>query len=80
MIPKADLQNGMYYYGRCRNAHVARWDGTQFWYWRTKLGSTYLEAINHPEDYFGFDVFTPELRLDHLSAKEIPLDDVPEMP
>ena len=79
MIPKTDLQPGAYYYGRCRNATVARWDGTRFWYWRAKFEARYLEAINHPADFIGFDCFTPRLRLDHVPVQEIPLDDMPEV-
>ena len=79
MIAKTDLQRGAYYYGRCRNAAVARWDGERFWYRRFKLGGYQTDSVEHPDDYRGTDVFTPELRLDHLPKEVIPID-MPEVP
>ena len=60
-IPKSGLKHGAYYRGRCRNSCIARWDSVtaKFYYWREKLGDIYTEAIEHPEDFNGFDVFTP---------------------
>lgn len=59
LMRKTDLVDGQYYEGLCRNAHIARWHaGTQrFVYRRTKFGSTFCEAICHPEDERRFDVF-----------------------
>lgn len=61
MIPKADLVDGVTYLGHCRNATEAVWDtGLQmFLYLRTKFGSTFDEAIPHPEDDLSYDVFVP---------------------
>jgi len=33
-IRKEDLILGAYYFGSCRNAQVARWNGVKFLYWR----------------------------------------------
>lgn len=59
MIPKSELIVGGYYSGRCRNALLARWNGNQFIYMRSKFGETYPESINHEEDFNGFDCFHP---------------------
>lgn len=61
MLRKSDLVDGAYYYGRCRNADVAKWDATtqEFTYQRTKFGKTFPETIKHPEDDNGFDLFIP---------------------
>lgn len=78
-IPKRDLIHGAYYQGRCRNATVARWDGfkQRFYHWRTKFGSTYIEAIRHPEDEQVFDVFYPlkELPPSEYTIRTIPLEE-----
>lgn len=73
VIPKIDLVIGQYYHGNCRNAVIARWNGTQFIYIRTKFGSTYPEAINHPEDFDGYDCFKPNGIASNPSY-EIPMD------
>lgn len=59
MLSKAELITGEYYLGRCRNALLARWNGNQFIYMRSKFGETYPEAIDHEEDFNGFDCFHP---------------------
>lgn len=61
MIPKSELIHGRYYFGRCRNADVARWNSktNRFYYWRHKFNETFLEEINHPEDDNGYDLFKP---------------------
>lgn len=56
-IPKKELVAGCYYYGQCRNATIARWDGEKFIHWRTKFGEKFLEEIWAPEDEAIFDVF-----------------------
>lgn len=56
-MPKTVLVVGAYYIGRCRNACVARWDGTQFWYWRVKFNARFIESIKHRDDDDVFDVF-----------------------
>lgn len=72
MLSKAELVTGQYYSGHCRNALVARWNGKQFIYIRSKFGYTYPEAINHPEDFIGFDCFTPKALVTEPD-REIPL-------
>ena len=58
-IAKNDLVVDKSYLGICRNANVAKWNGEQFEYQRTKFGSTFTEKINHFEDDNGYDVFVP---------------------
>ena len=72
-IPKSELVHGAYYYGRCRNASIARWNaGVQrFVYWRSKFGELFVEEICHPEDDQLFDVFVVEKEIDP-PVKEIP--------
>jgi len=64
MIRHSDLKDGVFYYGRCRNAvqDVAIWlaEFDVFVYQRMKFGSYFLESIHHPEQDDGFDLFTPE--------------------
>lgn len=71
IIAKADLVDGAHYEGRCRNATVARWNGTRevFVHWRTKFGQTFLETIRHPGDEEHFDVFVPIRRLDDADVE-----------
>lgn len=64
MIEKKDLEDGEWYVGKCRNAHVACWHGDCFVHLRTKFGATFAEEINHPEDDDGFDCFIPIRKLD----------------
>lgn len=73
-ICKKDLKHGQYYFGRCRNANEARWDGNinKFIYWRYKFGHMFLEEICCPEDDQRFDVFVTERELE-TPIKEIPL-------
>lgn len=58
-MDKSELKHGAYYFGRCRNACVARWNAEeqQFYHWRTKFGSRFVETIKHPDDDRVFDVF-----------------------
>lgn len=74
VIPKASLEHGAYYQGRCRNASIARWDADRqlFVYWRTKFASTFLEEIKCPEDDILFDVFVAESKIEE-PEREIPL-------
>jgi hypothetical protein len=59
-IPKDKLVVGHTYLGDCRNAHKAIWkDNGRFEYTRTKFGYTYLEEINHFQDYTEYDIFIP---------------------
>lgn len=59
IIPKKDLIKGKYYWGKCRNANVAMWNGDNFTHMRTKFNWRYPEDINHIEDDDGFDLFIP---------------------
>lgn len=72
MIAKKDLIEGAYYKGHCRNARVARWNGTVFIHWHTEFGHKFLEEIYHPEDDNIYDVFVAEEKIDN-PEKEIPL-------
>lgn len=59
IIRKKNLIEGKYYYGKCRNAKVAVWNGNTFVYMRNKFAYTFPENIYHLEDDDGFDVFIP---------------------
>ncbi len=71
-VQKADLVDGAYYAGHCRNARVARWFAkyNRFTYWRTKFDYTFLEDINHPADDIGFDMFYPSGKVDEPADKK----------
>ncbi len=59
LIRKADLVDGAYYGGTCRNASCARWvaEFKCFVHQRWKFGAKFPETIGHPEDDTGFDIF-----------------------
>ena len=80
-IPKEALRHGVYYYGRCRNASIARWDAARqvFVHWRMKFHDIFLEEINCREDDLHHDVFDPwvELEDDH-AIKTIEISPKPE--
>lgn len=59
MIRKEDLVAGKYYKGNCRNASVAKWNGSKFDYMRYKWGSYYKDSLCYPTDEDHFDVFIP---------------------
>ena len=61
LLMKSQLTDGVYYFGKCRNARVARWDSKKerFTYMRTKFTEVYPEDVNHPEDDNGYDLFVP---------------------
>lgn len=59
VLRKENLKVGSYYYGRCRNASVAMWDGNVFIYMRNKWNYTFTEEINHLQDDNGLDLFVP---------------------
>lgn len=63
-IPKADLVEGQWYKGECRNADEAQWKEDAFYYTRHKFGFSYIESIPHPEDDHGYDVFFPFQKID----------------
>ena len=80
-IPKEALRHGVYYYGRCRNASIARWDAAKqvFVHWRMKFSDVFLEEIHCREDELHFDVFDPWFELDDDHAiKTIKISDKPE--
>ena len=58
-IPKKDLVEGQYYVGEHRNAQVAKWNGKEFVYMRTKFQYVYEDICNHFEDDDGFALFVP---------------------
>ena len=64
-IEKRYLEHGAYYAGRCRNAEIARWNGKteQFYHWRYKFGSFFIETIKHPEDEDRYDVFVVDHKI-----------------
>lgn len=66
LLRKENLEHGLYYFGTCRNAVVARWSArtSLFYYIRSKFGTRYEEAIPHPEDQDGYDIFTPIAAVD----------------
>jgi hypothetical protein len=74
-IAKKDLAHGAYYYGRCRNATIARWNAKteKFFYFRNKFGETFIEEICHPEDDKLYDVFIVEKEIDP-PVKKIPFN------
>lgn len=69
MISKADLIDGQYYHGVCRNSYIAVWDKRKncFFYMRSKFGGWLLEKISHPDDEEYWDVFIPlkEIRVEY---------------
>jgi len=75
-IHKHVLMHGEYYFGNCRNATVARWNEHEqcFYYWETKLGTTFLETIKHRSDDTIFDVFDAYILIHSRQVgKHIPL-------
>lgn len=75
LLLKSELKNGVYYYGECRNANVARWDehNGEFIYWRYKFGDKYTETIKHFQDDDGYDLFYPTKEVD-WGVDHIPLN------
>lgn len=75
IVKKQDLITGGYYKGRCRNAEIARWNGTVFIYLRTKFGLRFFEEIHAPEDETRYDVFlAQELIREDQVVDLIPLE------
>ena len=58
-IPKDGLIKGMRYFGSCRNATEAVWNGEEFEYERCKFGAYYMDCVNHFQDDDGYDLFVP---------------------
>ena len=63
LVMKEQLEIGKLYSGKCRNAHIAIWDGDKFTYIREKFGRRFKENINHFEDDDEFDVFCPYFKI-----------------
>ena len=59
MLRKSDLEDGAYYRGYCRNAQVAMWSAekNKFLYMRQKFTMRFVDAVEHPEDARGYDLF-----------------------
>lgn len=68
-IMKKDLEIDSFYYGHCRNAILAKWNGKKFTYIRSKFGNEFPEDINHFEDDDGFDLFLPFFKLNEKHEK-----------
>jgi len=87
MLRKTELNDGKYYWGVCRNAHVARWSKTNnlFLYRRFK-GNWYTEKIPYPSDQIieewidkkliGFDIFLPWLEVEPLPHEVVGLEEL----
>lgn len=58
-IPTDKLIKGKTYFGSCRNASEATWDGEKFTYIRHKFGTSYPETINNFDNDDGYDLFVP---------------------
>lgn len=76
VLPKAQLRDGVYYFGKCRNAYVARWDAHRqcFTYIRSKFGSRFPEDICVPEDDDGYDLFLAVMEVEPEDQEKIPVD------
>ena len=68
-LVKDKLTIGAFYYGSCRNARIAQWNGTNFTHIRYKFGYEYSEIIPHFENDNGYDVFLPYFQLDKYDLK-----------
>lgn len=74
-IAKESLRDGVYYFGRCRNSHVARWDAKRqvFRYWREKFSFRYVESLRCREDEGPtIDVFDARCALTDLEREDVP--------
>lgn len=58
-IAKKDLIVDQIYIGEHRQARVAKWNGKEFVYNRTKFNNVYEDKCNHFEDDDGFALFVP---------------------
>lgn len=73
LVMKDQLKVGEIYYGKCRNASYAYWNGERFTHVRSKFGAEFLEDINHFEDCDGFDVFQPYFKVEQDHIDYVPL-------
>lgn len=74
MLPIGLLKHDVTYAGHCRNADKAVWDENikKFIYVRYKFQSEFLEAIPHPYDDEGFDIFVPVAEVTNESDSHHP--------
>lgn len=82
MLRKADLEDGRYFWGVCRNARVAKWvnEKNTFIHMRFKR-RWYTEAIAYPGDeeileispgrLVGHDIFVPWIRVEPLPFERV---------
>jgi hypothetical protein len=73
LLRKEELKDGLYYYGHCRNASVAKWNAEKqlFTYMRTKFCDRFPEDI---DPYFidnGYDQFYPYYETTPTKEQEI---------
>ena len=59
-IPKAKLEDGVWYYGEYRNSNFGKWDAVnqKFGLWRHKFGWMW-DTCNHFQDDNGYALFVP---------------------
>lgn len=74
VIPLAQLEHGAYYHGKCRNAHIARWNAEtqKFVYMREKFRTVFPEEIGYWTEGHQFDEFKPYGKLE-TPPFEIPI-------
>jgi hypothetical protein len=73
VLPLDAMKTGVIYKGQCRNAVHAYWNGKKFIHQRYKMGTTFLEDINHPVNDTRFDVFLVKCEADETDADVIEL-------
>lgn len=72
VIRGEDLVDGKYYVGKCRNAHIGKWNGTKkvMEHQRFSWGQFYKDDVNYLDNDNNYDLF--------VAIKEIDEKDVPE--
>jgi hypothetical protein len=74
MIPKNEMEDGVYYKGTCRNAKIAVWNDVDklFYHLRWKFGYR-MDTIEHFEDVKdkGMDGFIPLEKIEDLDWQVI---------
>jgi hypothetical protein len=76
VLPMSSLEDGKYYYGTCRNTHVAKYCAPlkQFFYIRRKFNLEFPESINILENDDGYDLFFPVCEIEPLHSEIVPAD------
>lgn len=76
VLKASELKDGVYYFGKCRNAYVARWDAKRekFTYIREKFGDRFPEDIRPPEFDNGYDLFIAVCEVVPEEQEKIPED------